>query len=130
VSDFKIANPTGSQYGLVLEDGDLVLMDEDADLAEVVAQRVVYELMTWQGESVYDQSAGQPHLDVLGSFAGFEGIAGIYALAIQETDGVDEITDFDFTQPDVENGYTLTVSAMIRAGRTDAAIALQIGAPA
>ncbi len=125
--DFKIANPTGSQFGLVLEDGDLVLMDEDEDLAEVVAQRVVYELMTWQGESVYDQSAGVPHLDVLGAYAGAEGVAGIYALAIQEVEGVAEVKLFDFTGPEFENDYTLRVDATIRVGATDVSIALNFG---
>lgn len=125
--DFAIANPSGLQYGLVLTDGDLVLLDEDDGLAEVVAQRVVYELMTWFGESVYDQSAGVPHLDVLGAFAGAEGIAGIYALAIQEVDGVSEIKHFDFTPPEHDNGYTLSVRATVTAGATDVSIALQFG---
>ena len=125
--DFQIANPTGSQYGLVLTDGDLVLLDEDTQLAEVVAQRVVYELMTWQGESVYDQTAGVPHLDILGAYAGAEGVAGIYALAIQEVDGVAEIKHFDFTGPEFENDYTLAVDCVIRAGATDVSIALNFG---
>lgn len=128
--DFQIANPTGSQYGLVLTDGDLVLLDEDENLPEVVAQRVVYELMTWFGESVYDQSAGVPHLDVLGAFAGAEGIAGIYALATQEVDGVAAIKAFDFDSPEYDNGYALSVRATVTAGATDVSIALNFGAAA
>ncbi len=127
MSDFKIANPGGDQWGLVVEDGDLVLMDETTELDAVVGQRVVYNVMTWYGESVYDPTKGVPHLEILGSLDGAEGIAGIYALVIQETPGVDEIVDFAYTAPSVDTDFELRVSPVIRVGSSAQTLGLVIG---
>lgn len=124
--DFKIANPGGSQWGLVLEDGDLVLLDEANDLPTVVGQRIVYELMPWLGECAYDPTIGIPHLDILGSLEGVEGVAGLYVLAIQDVDGVAEIVDFEYTPPEAPD-YELTISPVVRVGRSDLGLNLVIG---
>ena len=72
MSDLQIDATTGV-WDLTLDDGDAVLVHEISRAAEV-AQRVVYALMTWRGESVYDRGVGLPYLD--GIF-GFEPLPGI-----------------------------------------------------
>lgn len=124
--DFKIANPGGSQWGLVLDDGDLVLLDEVESFPEVVAQRIVYELMPWLGECAYDPAIGLPHLEILGSLEGAEGIAGLYVLAIQEVDGVAEIVDFGYTPPEAPD-LALTIAPVVRVGNKEVALGLVIG---
>ena len=125
--DFQITNPTGAQWDLDLVDGDLVLYDASTPEgnAAAVAQRVVYALMTWLGESVYSPGEGAPHLEVLGSLAGAEGLAGLYALIVQRVPGVDEITDFAYDPP-AHPDFVLRVSMSIRAGSIEVPIALAI----
>lgn len=131
MSDFAISNPTASQWDLDLEDGDLVLQSEvtDEGLAEVVAQRVTYRVMTWLGESVYSPTEGAPHLEVLGSLQGADGLAGIYALIVQETPGVSEIVGFEYETPSTDNDFELRVAPKLRVGRIDVPLVLSIGVP-
>ncbi len=126
--DFRISNPGGDQWDLDLVDGDLVLMDDTtpAGNAEVVAQRVVYRVMTWLGESPYSPREGVPHLEVLGSIQGAEGIAAIYALVVQDTPGVSEIVEFEYEAPSADNDFTLRVSPTIKAGQVVVPIVLPI----
>lgn len=101
----------GSQWGLVLRDGDLVLTEDEGALTEVT-QRVVYRLMTWSGESVYDRTAGLPYADGIFGSSEAEGIAGLFFVHVLETEGVDEITSWDFNLVDRE----LSLSFAIRVG--------------
>jgi hypothetical protein len=92
VSDLKIADTAGQGWDLVLEDGDVVLFGPDDTTAEV-AQRVVYTVMTWQGESPYDLAAGLPYLDGIFGFEPVPGVAGLITQAIQDTEGVAEVDE-------------------------------------
>lgn len=92
MSDLYITAETG-EWDLALEDGDLVLvhdLEENAYAAEV-AQRVVYRVMTWQGESVYDTAAGLPYLDGIFGFEPVPGVAALISQTVIETEGVAEI---------------------------------------
>ena len=91
MSDLKIAD-SGDGFDLVLEDGDVVLFGADELTAEV-AQRVVYTVMTWQGESPYDLAAGLPYLDGIFGFEPVPGVAGLITQAIADTDGVAELDE-------------------------------------
>jgi hypothetical protein len=89
VSDLQIDATTGV-WDLTLVDGDAVLVS-DVSLAAEVAQRVVYRLMTWRGESRYDRGAGLPYLDGIFGFEPLPGIAGLLSQTILSVEGVVEI---------------------------------------
>lgn len=117
--DFAIDND-GTGWRLSIVDGDLVRLEEDSP--EDVAQRVIYALMTWRGESPYDQLAGVPYLT--GVF-GYEPVPGIVALlrdVVARVEGVDEIVG----DPVFELARTreLNISISIRVG--DALVPLQL----
>jgi hypothetical protein len=121
MSDLAIAND-GTGFDLVLVDGDLVFGFDDE--AAEVAQRVIYRLMTWLGESPYDRLAGVPYLD--GVFNDFEPVPGIVALLIQvvlDTEGVDEITDDPLFELE---DRVLTITATIRVGAELVPISLPV----
>lgn len=119
--DVAIAND-GTGWDVVLVDGDVVMHTEDSP--EDIAQRVVYRLMTWSGESPYDKAAGVPYLD--GVF-GFEPVPGVVALLVDvmaKTEGVDEVIDPLFT---LDND-TLTITATLRIGVDEIPLNLLIAA--
>ncbi len=89
MSDLQIDATTGV-WDLTLVDGDAVLVS-DVSLAAEVAQRVVYRLMTWRGESRYDRGAGLPYLDGIFGFEPLPGIAGLLSQTILSVEGVVEI---------------------------------------
>ncbi len=119
--DFAIYNP-GTGWDLQLVDGDLVMLAEDS--ASDVAQRVIYRLSTWRGESPFDALAGVPYLD--GVF-GYEPVAGVVALlrnVIETTEGVDEVIgDPDFV---LDETRTLEISCKIRVGTAEVPIQLKV----
>lgn len=119
--DFAIHNP-GTGWDLQITNGDLVMLAEDS--AADVAQRVVYRLSTWRGESPFDATTGIPYLD--GVF-GFEPVAGVVALlrnVIETTEGVDEVIgDPDFELSDQRE---LSISCRIRVGKTEIPIQLKV----
>jgi hypothetical protein len=123
MNDAKIERVSG-QYGVVLEDGDLVLHDESTDegYALAVVDRCIYTLMTWLGECVYQRSAGLPHEQVLGSLGQIAGIAGLYVAALQDVEGADEIEDFTMTEPTgADPTLTLDVKVRVRGKPFDVA---------
>jgi hypothetical protein len=109
VSDLQIDATTGV-WDLTLVDGDAVLVS-DVSLAAEVAQRVVYRLMTWRGESRYDRGAGLPYLDGIFGFEPLPGIAGLLSQTILSVEGVVEIVGAP--QYILDNG-TLSYSVVIR----------------
>jgi hypothetical protein len=109
VSDLQIDATTGV-WDLTLEDGDAVLVHEVSRAAEV-AQRVVYALMTWRGESRYDRGVGLPYLDGIFGFEPLPGIAGLLNQTILDVEGVTEIIG----PPDyILDGGVLSYSVVIR----------------
>lgn len=109
MSDLQIDATTGV-WDLALDDGDAVLVHEVSRAAEV-AQRVVYALMTWRGESRYDRGVGLPYLDGIFGFEPLPGIAGLLSQTILDVEGVTEIVG----QPDyILDGGTLSYSVVIR----------------
>jgi hypothetical protein len=113
VSDLYIDSSTG-EWDLVLDDGDLVLvheLEENAYPAEV-AQRVVYRVMTWSGESPYDVAAGLPYLDGIFGFEPVPGVAALITQTILGTEGVTELAE----QPSylLEPSRELAMSLAIR----------------
>ena len=109
MSDLQIDATTGV-WDLALDDGDAVLVDDVSRAAEV-AQRVVYALMTWRGESVYDRGVGLPYLDGIFGFEPLPGIAGLLSQTILDVEGVTEIVG----QPDyILDDGTLSYSVVIR----------------
>jgi hypothetical protein len=123
VSDLQIDATTGP-WDLTLVDGDVVLVHEVSRAAEV-AQRVVYALMTWRGESVYDRGVGLPYLDGIFGFEPLPGIAALLSQTILDVEGVTEIIG----QPDyiLDNG-TLSYSVVIRVDDgTETQITAQVG---
>ncbi len=110
MTDFLIARD-GTQWGLVLRDGDLVMTEDEGRLAEVT-QRVVYRLMTWSTESVYDTTAGMPFEEIFGSDE-IDGISALFHQEVLDTEGVDEVTEFD---SELVEGRTLKITFAIRVG--------------
>lgn len=109
MSDLQIDATTGV-WDLTLVDGDVVFTD-DVSLAAEVAQRVVYKLMTWRAESVYDRGAGLPYLDGIFGFEPLPGIAGLLTQTILSTEGVVEIVG---APQYILDGGTLSYSVVIR----------------
>lgn len=128
--DFRIAK-TGDQWGPVLVDGDIVLLNDESDdqdeRVEAVAQRCVYKFMTWLGESPYETQAGLPHDDILGSHEPIEGVVGLYALELGDVEGVSAIEDLSFTDPSQANGFQLSVAATARIEDTSVTVGVSIG---
>jgi hypothetical protein len=125
MTDIKLEN-SGTQWDLAMVDGDLVLFDEKDELGATVGQRVVYRLMPWLGESPYEIDAGMPHDEILGSLSGAEGIAGLYAIQIQETDGVAEVREFEFDEP-APPDYALQLRPVIRVENQDVSLLIGVG---
>lgn len=128
MSDLYIAQ-AGGVWDLVIEDGDAVLVHEldENPLAAEVAQRVVYEISTWLGESPYDRTAGIPYLD--GVF-GFEPVPGVAAMITQtalETEGVTEIEGTPRYLLDTTTGV-LSLDLQLVVGDTTVPLALSVGA--
>ena len=124
MSDYQIQK-TADGWDIVIDDGDLVWISDVSRVAEV-AQRVVYRLQTWLGESPFDRLVGVPYETAI---FGFEPIPGAVALLTQEiveTEGVDGLV----LQPTfvLSSDRTLTVSAVIRVGDEEAAISLEVAA--
>ena len=123
MTDFLIAN-TGGGWDLALTDGDLTLT-HTISRAQEVAQRVVYRLMTWFGESPYERTAGIPYEE--GVFGSYEPVPGIVAMMIQEildTPGVDEVLE----DPTFELGTdrVLAIGVAIRVGDEDVPLTLTV----
>lgn len=123
MSDLQIDATTGI-WDLALDDGDAVLVHEVSRAAEV-AQRVVYALMTWRGESRYDRGVGLPYLDGIFGFEPLPGIAGLLSQTILDVEGVTEIVG----QPDyILDGGTLSYSVVIRVDDgTETQITAEVG---
>lgn len=128
MSDLKIAD-SGDGWDLVLEDGDVVLFGAD-DLTAEVAQRVVYTVMTWQGESAYDRAAGLPYLDGIFGFEPVPGVAGLITQAIADTEGVAEIDESPSYLLDTTT-HELSISVGIRVvGDSEfTPVSLEVGSP-
>lgn len=124
MSDLQIDATTGV-WDLALDDGDAVLVHEVSRAAEV-AQRVVYALMTWRGESRYDRGVGLPYLDGIFGFEPLPGIAGLLSQTILDVEGVTEIIG----NPDyILDGGTLSYSVVIRVDDgTETQITAEVGA--
>jgi len=117
--DYRIEKTAG-QWDVALVDGDIVLLDDesDADRIEAVSQRAVYRFMTWLGESPYEVTAGVPHDAILGSTEPVEGVVGLYALEIGDTEGVSAVEDLSF----VETSGELEITATIRIGDVETTV--------
>lgn len=126
--DLAIEDTGGGVWDLVLDEttGDAVA-HEEGSLADV-AQRCVYGLMGWLGESPYQTDYGQPHQQILGSTQPIEGVAGLYALEVQDTPGVDELESFSFSAPTETNGNVLGITFRIRVGIESDTFSLGVGA--
>jgi len=113
--DFKIAN-AGTGWDLVIEDGDLVMLEEDSE--EDIAQRVTYALMVWLGESVYDREAGVPYLDAVFGDHPLPGVTALLSQRILETEGVvdfDEPPTFDLEDRVLSIRFVIvTVNGLLR----------------
>ena len=127
MSDLKISND-GTGFDLVIEDGDVVLhvADTDDDRANEVLQRVVYRLMTWTGESVYDRGAGLPYLDGIFGDEPIGDVAALLTQTVIDTDGVDELVGIPSYEFDSESG-TLSIAISVRVGATVTDLALSVG---
>jgi hypothetical protein len=91
MTDFLIRDD-GDGWDIVIEDGDFVFTADEGRLSEV-GQRVIYRLMTWQGESAYDTTAGVPYLDAVFGAQVAPGVAQLLTQIILETEGVDALVD-------------------------------------
>lgn len=126
--DLKIEDTGGGVWDLVLDPdtGDAVVTEEGS--VEDVAQECVYDLLTWEGESLYEPAAGQPHMAILGSTEPVEGIAGLYALPILKNPKVHELEDISFAKPTAPANI-LTITYKIRVGKESATFSVGVPAP-
>lgn len=129
MSDLYIADGADG-WDLVLDDGDVVLVHEleaSAWQAEV-AQRVVYRVMTWLGESPYDTAAGLPYLSGIFGFEPVPGVAALISQTVLDTDGVLEL-DSDPSYLLDTTTRELAMSFVIKVGTgEDVPISLEVAA--
>ena len=121
MTDLKIEQAQNG-WDLVLENGDLVLETDDTRL---VAQRVIYRLMTWLRESPYDRSAGVPYVDGVFGLQPVEAVVFILTQEMLDTDGVEEVVG----EPTylLDSGRQLSITATLRvAGDETVPIALEV----
>lgn len=118
MTDIAITND-GDGWDLELVDGDLRLL---ADRDEVVAQRLVFRLSTWRGESTYDRAAGIPYIGGVFGVQPISGILGLFDRETLATEGVDEIIDRSYLLDD----RALSVTLRVRASDSDVSVALEI----
>ncbi len=123
MTDLLLANP-GTGWDLVIRSGDLVLTRAESRAAEV-AQRVVYRLSTWLGESPYDRLAGVPYIETVFGFEPVPGVVAFLTQIVLDTEGVDELLDDPVFLLD---GRTLSITFTIRVSGQDVPIALQVAA--
>ncbi len=123
MSDLQIARDVNGEWDLVLVDGDAVLVHTVSVAAEV-AQRVVYRVSTWYGESPYDRGVGLPYLDGIFGFEPVPGVAALISQTILDTEGVLEIVD----NPDyiLASDRELSLAFAIRVDGTTVDLALEI----
>lgn len=107
VSDLQIDATTGV-WDLALVDGDLVFVDDVSRAAEVM-QRVIYRLMTWRGESVYDRGAGLPYLDGIFGVEPVPDVVGLLNQTVLDTDGVVAIVESTYTLTDGVLAYAVAI---------------------
>lgn len=122
MTDIAIAKGPDGGWDLLIVDGDLVLLTDQID---IVVQRVIYNLMTWLGESPYEPGAGVPWIELI--FSGYAPLPGVVAYLtsiIRNTDGVDDVQNVDF----VLDGRTLTIKGRIIVGADSANLDLQVAA--
>lgn len=120
-----VDNEPGPGWDLAIVDGDVVLTGTLGRAAEV-AQRVVYRLKTWLGESVYDRRAGQPYFDGIFGEEPVEGVVAALLQVILDTEGVDDVVgdpEFELTP-----GRELTIAATIVVGDDTAPVNLTVAA--
>jgi hypothetical protein len=115
MSDLRVDLSTGD---LLLENGDLVLTDDDAplDVTHEVCQRVRQRLLTFVGEWFEDTRRGVDwHDSILIRPFNRARSEGIIRATIAETAGVDEIVSFSMT---ISTGATrsATIYCAIRTG--------------
>lgn len=110
------------QWDIVLTGGDLSLTADTSRLAEV-AQRVVYALHTWIGESVYDLDAGVPYEEAIFGDEPAPAVVGFMRNVVESTEGVDEVLDTSFILDDNRN---LSISCTIRVGEDFDTFALEV----
>lgn len=124
MTDLLIEN-TGDGWDLVIRDGDVVLTHQESRGREV-AQRVVYRLMTWLGESPYDRRVGVPYLETVFGFEPVPAVVAILTQIVLETEGVDELLE----EPTflLEADRELRITLTIRVGAEDVPVALEIAA--
>lgn len=114
MTDIYIERDEDGSWGLVLEDGDLVLTHTVSRAVEVT-QRVVFRLSTWLGESVYERDTGVPYEQAVFGDTPANGIGVYLVQIIRDTEGVDGIIGdpvFDF---DVST-RTLSIAVDIQVG--------------
>lgn len=93
MTDFRIQSIGDGKYDLVITDNDFTVVGGDANTwPQEVAQRIVYEVCTWYGESAFDRDAGFPWAQGVFGKAPLEGIA---SLAYEKILGVDGVQGFN-----------------------------------
>ncbi len=130
MSDFAIEPIGGGDWDLVLDaEGDFVLLGETEDTRlQEVAQRVVYALGTWLGESSFDRSVGFPWLEGVFDRAPLDGISALVYERILEVDGVDGLIDQPVLLLDTAE-RVLTISAKVKVGAFEVPISTTIQGP-
>lgn len=123
MSDIKLTD-VGTGHDLALVDGDLV-WTADVSRIEEVSQRILYRLLTWRGESLYDRRAGVPYLDVVFGDTADAGARDYLLDIIATTDGVDGIAGEDTFDLDQTTGV-LTINATVRIAGQDVTIATEV----
>ena len=85
-----LTEDVGGTWDWTIRDGDIVMTGDEGRTQEV-GQRVVYRLMTWIGESVYDRNVGVPYIEGVFGFEPIAGVVGILTQVAIDTPGVDGV---------------------------------------
>lgn len=112
MSDLKLDNST---WDLVIENGDLVLMDEQESIGQLVRQRLGWFL----GEWFLDASGGVPYFeDIFVKGVSLAVVDSLLKFTILETPGVLELLSFILDY----DGATRTLSLTFEARTSDGII--------
>lgn len=96
-------------HDLVIENNDFILTDSQ----NVVGQRIKQNLLTFLGEWFLDIEVGLPFFEeILGKGKSLARIESLYIRAIGNTEGVQEITEFDLDYNSSNRKLTVTFSVI------------------
>jgi len=97
-----------------LQDGDIVISDNDLAFTESVAQRLTQKLRLWRGEWFLDRQAGFPYLQqVLGQRPRPEVVSSLLRQTITNDPDVRDVANIDLMYDDAARELSASFRAVL-----------------